>query len=203
MLNSAATQASTARPSSVSRDWELKTAANGVHYSIGGKLTSARQEATKIVDRVCNALNIQTPCTTQTHLFPWYPQQVADFDVWSQNMQQQAEQAGVDTQSAFWLIRRHGVKVADILQTIAREPALAERIIPSAPLIYADLTHCAQHEMAVHLDDILRRRVPLLILTKMTPAVLNRIVDRIAGILHWDSARCEQEISRCSAQLNP
>lgn len=202
VLNSAATQASTDRPSSVSRDWELKTAANGVHYSIGGKLTSARQEATKIVDRVCNALNIQTPCATQARFFPWYPQQANNFDSWAQHMQQQAEQAGVDAQSACWLIRRHGVKMTDILQTIAHEPALAERIIPSTPFIYADLLHCAQHEMAVHLDDILRRRTPLLILTKMTTTDLNRIVEKVAGILHWDNARCKREITRCETQLS-
>src|SRR5690606_18761163 len=73
VLKSPSAAKAAAAPSSISRDWELKTAANGVHYSIGGKLTSARQDAAQIVDHVCTALDIQRPCATQGRLFPWYP----------------------------------------------------------------------------------------------------------------------------------
>ena len=40
-------------PSRVSRDWHLKTAQNGLLSSIGGKLTSAREDAAVIVDTLC------------------------------------------------------------------------------------------------------------------------------------------------------
>ena len=53
-----------ASPSDVSRDWELKTADNGVHYSIGGKLTSAREDAAGIVDTVCAQLGVDAACAT-------------------------------------------------------------------------------------------------------------------------------------------
>jgi len=191
-----------AAPSSISRDWELKTASNGAHYSIGGKLTSARQDAAQIVDRVCTTLDIQRPCATHGRLFPWYPHEsVMDFSAWSQAMQEQAVQSGVDRESAFWLIRRHGGNVAEILRTIARQPVSAERIVPSLPFINADLMHCAAHEMVVHLDDALRRRIPLLILAKLTEADLRRIAGNISGILRWDAARCRQEVTRCQTWL--
>ena len=35
--------------------------------------------------------------------------------------------------------------------------ALAERIVATVPFIHADLRFCARTEMAVHLDDLLRR----------------------------------------------
>ncbi|GJL74972.1 glycerol-3-phosphate dehydrogenase/oxidase [Nitrosomonas sp.] len=198
---------STAAPSSVSRDWVLKTASNGVHYSIGGKLTSARQDAARIVDQVCAELDIQTPCATQGRVFPWTPQLAQEmeykFSDWSEATQTQAVQSGVDPESARWLMHRHGSKAVDILHSIKQQPALAHRIIPAAPFIDADLMHCADEEMVVHLDDLLRRRIPLLILTKLTEADLRQVITKISGILNWDEARCAQEFARCRAWLHP
>jgi len=46
----------------------------------------------------------------------------------------------------------------------------------SVPAFYwSDLVFCARYEMVVHLDDLLRRRIPLFILTKMTPLNLVRL----------------------------
>lgn len=200
----------TAAPSSVSRDWLLKTAPNGVHYSIGGKLTSARQDAAQIVDEVCTKLNIQTPCATQDRLFPWAPHHSKefqdfkdDYSAWSVAMKTRATQLGVDAESALWLVRRHGCNVSEILDSIELNPALANRVIPALPFIDADLMYCAANEMVVHLDDLLRRRIPLLILAKLTEADLHRIVEKISGILNWNEIRCQQEVSRCQAGRYP
>lgn len=203
VMKSAAESADATTPSSVSRDWELKTTGNGVHYSIGGKLTSARQDASRIVDHVCTELCIQVPCATQGRFFPWFPQESSDFSEWLRNMQKQAAQLGVDEDSAFWLIRRHGGNVKKILQTIEQQPALAQRIVPSLPFIEADLIHCANQEMVIHLDDLLRRRIPLLILAKSTKPDLERITEKVSVALQWDVARCQQEIERCQTLLNP
>ncbi len=70
-----------ASPSDVSRDWELKTATNGVHYSIGGKLTSAREDASAIVDQVCAQLDVDNPCATKDRRFPWAPEE--NYSEWS------------------------------------------------------------------------------------------------------------------------
>ncbi len=201
---SAAESESAAAPSSLSRDWILKTAANGAHYSIGGKLTAARQDTAHIVDHVCAMLGVKASCATQDRFFPWYPDEShGKFSEWSQAMQKQLIQSGVDAESACWLIRRHGRNIPTILQEITRQPALAERIIPALPFITADLLHCATHEMTIHLDDLLRRRIPLLILAKLTEHDLCRIADHISGVLHWDATRCQQEIARCQTGLNP
>ena len=188
----------------MSRDWVLKTAPNGVHYSIGGKLTSARQDAAQIVDQVCMQLGIQKSCATQDRFFPWAPQHSKEFEglqenfsTWAAAMQARATQLGVDPESALWLIRRHGCNVAEILHTIELQPALADRIIPELPFIEADLMYCAANEMVVHLDDLLRRRIPLLILSKLTEAALHRIAGKISGIMNWDETRYQQEIKRC------
>ena len=184
-----------ASPSAVSRDWELKTVGNGVHYSIGGKLTSAREDAASIVNTVCAQLGIDAPCATKNRRFPWAPE--TDFDQWSVAINAQANQLGVDQKSAKWLIRRHGKRVEIVLQNIKADPRLAERIVPTLPFIYADLLFCARNEMAVHLDDLLRRRMPLLILAKLPEEILRRIAETVADTMGWDEAAINREVVSC------
>ncbi|MEQ1814889.1 MAG: glycerol-3-phosphate dehydrogenase/oxidase [Nitrosomonas sp.] len=185
-------------PSSVSRDWELKSAPNGVHYAIGGKITSSRQDAACIVDTVCSQLGIALPCATQDRLFPWAPQE--NFSDWSVRMLGQATLLGIDTESAKWLLHRHGTRITEILRSIETEADLAQRIIPSLPFIVADLLHCAATEMVIHLEDLLRRRLPLLILAKLTENELQQIALHVADTLHWNDARTHQEVERCCKQ---
>lgn len=191
-------QSTKSAPSAISRDWELKTADNGVHYSIGGKITSARQDGTHIVDTVCSELGVKIPCATQDTSFPWAPQE--DFAGWFSSMLQKSIQLGVDAKSATWLIRRHGTRVFEILQNIETNPNLARRIIPSVPFIFADLEFCARTEMVVHLDDLLRRRMPLLILAQLTTRDLQQIATHIADIMDWNDATITAEVEHCRQQ---
>ena len=182
-------------PSSVSRDWELKTADNGVHYSIGGKITSAREDAASIVDTVCAQLRNNTACSTRGKRFPWAPQE--NYAAWSLAASAKAKQIGIDQESAKWLIRRHGTRVNEIFRTIQNQPALAARIMPALPFIVADLLWSAGHEMAVHLDDLLRRRMPLLILSKPDENVLRHLAATVAVPMGWDASTVEREIENC------
>lgn len=181
-------------PSSVSRDWELKTASNGVHYSIGGKITSAREDAASIVDTICAKLGVNTPCMNRGKLFPWAAENYA---VWSETVMPQAEKLGVDAESAKWLVRRHGKRVIGILKEIERNPALAARITPTVPFVLADLIFCARNEMVVHLDDLLRRRMPLLILARMSEAEIGALAELVSPILGWDKNAVQREVLSC------
>ena len=183
-----------AHPSQLSRDWVLRTADNGVHYSVGGKITSARVDAGQIVDKICAQLGIRKSCATNRP-FPWTPS--SDYSTWRANINVQAERLHVDAQSTEWLIRRHGARTATILDSISNDAALAQRIIPTLPLIHADLLWCAAHEMVVHLDDLLRRRLPLLILARPDYATLQCLARQVAPILGWDEDVTTQEILRC------
>lgn len=77
---------------------------------------------------------------------------------------------------------------------------MARRIIRSVPFIFADLEFCARTEMVMHLDDLLRRRMPLLILAQLTTHDLQQIATRIAGIMNWDDATINTEIAHCRQQ---
>ncbi len=187
-----------ASPAAVSRDWELKTASNGVHYSIGGKLTSAREDAACIIDTVCAQLGVNASCPTKGRKFPWMPE--ANYSVWLAAAAIRADELGIDPESVKWLIRRHGKRVGEILCHIENNRSLAERILPALPFIHADLLFCARNEMAMHLDDLLRRRMPLLILAKLGDGTLRRLAETVAPAMGWNEAAVNREIEACRQQ---
>lgn len=188
-------QSSKTTPSAVSRDWELKIADNGLLTSIGGKITSAREDAAQIVNTLCENLGVNEPCRTNGRPFPWLPDQ--DYRLWSDAALTKAVALGIDNESARWLIRRHAIRVSMIFKFIERDAALAKRITPTLPFIVADLVFCAANEMVVHLEDLLRRRIPLLILAKMTQAELHYLAEITATALGWDQATLNSELETC------
>ena len=183
-------------PSEVTREWEIKADGKGLFYSIGGKITSARADASQIVDAVCKYLGNESASVTGNIPFPWMP--AGDYQQWLQQMTDKALQLGVDSESAVWLMRRHGKHVADIFQNIEREPHTTRRISASVPLIIADLMFCLEHEMVIHLEDLLRRRIPLLILYRMKQTELEQFAGYCAEALSWDQTRLTKEVQLCA-----
>lgn len=183
-------------PVQVSREWELKSSKSGLFYSIGGKLTSSREDAAQLVDAVCKHLGKKMSCKTDIIPFPWMPD--GDFKLWSTQMIETAQQLGIDAESALWLLRRHGKHVSEILHSIEQDPSLAKRISKTVPLIHADLIFCLENEMVFHLEDLLRRRLPLLILIRMTKAELTEFATICAKKLFWEQQTLDEEIESCA-----
>jgi glycerol-3-phosphate dehydrogenase len=188
-------QSDAAHPSDASRDWELKAAGNGLLHAIGGKLTSAREDAADIVDAVCARLGLSSACATNGRDLPWKPQQ--DFSAWSDATKAQAQHLGIDGESAEWLARRHGVRAEQVFALVEERPQLAARIVPELPFVHADLLLCARDEMVLHLPDLLRRRMPLLILAQLGAAEVRRLAELVAPELGWDAERVAQETEAC------
>ena len=179
-------------PSSASRDWELMKLSNGLHYSIGGKITSAREDAACIVDAVCTALDIDKACATGARDFPWKPRR--DFAAWQEESALRAQGLGIDAESAGWLLRRHGVRSEAVFRMVEENPQLAHRIVTDLPFTCADLLFCARDEMVVQLSDLLRRRLPLLILARLGESDLRRLAGLVAPLMGWDEGRVAQEV---------
>ena len=182
-------------PSRISRDWILKTAQNGLVSSIGGKFTSAREDAAVIVDTICANLGIHVNCPTFGKAFPWLYdtdyQSLLDISI------TKAQQLGIDKESAILLARRHGNRVSEIFELCEAHPDLIKRITPELPFIMADMIFCSRNEMVMRLDDLLRRRIPLLILAKITPDELTNLAHSTAKILGWDVKKTDDEIKMC------
>ena len=91
----------------------LQGQAFDLHHSVGGKVTSAREDAACIVDVVSAALNIDDVCSTGHRGSPWKPQQ--DFSNWLEESGARAQRLSIDAESAKWLLRRLAGLVAPVL----------------------------------------------------------------------------------------
>jgi glycerol-3-phosphate dehydrogenase len=179
-------------PGSISRDWSLETAPNGLLSSIGGKFTSAREDAGLIVDAVCQNLTVDPPCQTFGKVFPWLVG--IDFPKFLEKSLADAQKVGIAADCAIWLVRRYGKHCADVLALCQANPQLSQKIRPDLPFIVAELKYCAQYEMVITLEDLLRRRLPLLLLAKLSGKEIRFFAAIAAENLNWDREKIEREI---------
>ena len=178
----------------VSREWSLEAPGRGYLVSVGGKFTSARADAACIVDRVFGMLD-KSPVRSQTNKlpFPWSPGET-DYGVWRNIAVSEALRSGLDADTANAAVERLGTCIGDLLTRVETDPALAERVVPDVPFCKAEILHAAENEMALHLEDILRRRLPLLILTRLERRIIEHTAALVAPLLGWSSARCAREV---------
>jgi len=58
----------------------------------------------------------------------------------------------------------------------------------------AELFHCAREEMVIHLEDLIRRRIPLLLLHKMSKEEVAQIAVEAANFLDWSQEKQSEEV---------
>ena len=189
-----------ASPSAASRDWVLTESPSGLLSSVGGKFTSAREDASIIVDRVCQKLNRQLECQTLGKAFPWLVH--AGYQELLAEAYAKAAELNIDRDCVLWLVRRHGERIQQVFDLCAANLHLGERIKPGLPFIRAELIIGAEKEMVMHLDDLLRRRMPLLILAKLPEEDLENIGQLVAPIMSWNKAELNNEIERCRSVMS-
>jgi glycerol-3-phosphate dehydrogenase len=155
-------QASRGQVGAATREWTLVEPVAGLLVPVGGKLTSARVEAARVVDRVLERLGQARPCLTAQRRLPWAP--AHPWRSWLAEQCAIAERLGVPPLMALTLARRHGSRVVGIWQRIAHDPLQRRALDLRYPFCLAEVAHACEHEMAHTSDDLLRRRIPLGIL---------------------------------------
>ncbi|MDD9893200.1 MAG: glycerol-3-phosphate dehydrogenase/oxidase [Gammaproteobacteria bacterium] len=154
--------------SKVSREWALTEPLPNMLMPIGGKYTTAREDASFIVDKVVKKLGVEAPeCTTGKRPFPWAPLAggAEGYKAWEKQAIADLEKAGVEAAIAKTVARRQGNQLPVLLDLIAADASLAERVDPAAPFIKAEAKKAKLYEMAVSDEDVYRRRMPLTLLT--------------------------------------
>ncbi len=181
-------------PSSVTREWVLESPLDRLLVSIGGKYTSARYESAVIVDRVIEWLGRKPgPSPTSHRRFPWAPRE--HFPKWQSGACRTGERLGMDPETAETSTYRHGIALSTIHDLIRERPDLAQRLDPRLPFSRAEIVLGARDRMALTLEDLLRRRTPILILSHVRREVLEDTAALTSPILGWDAQRREQEIT--------
>ena len=104
------------------------------------------------------------PPVTQSQPLPGAP--AGDFESWQAQAIAQLAGVGVDVEASRWLTLRHGSDVAAIEALIGADARLAARIDAEVPFVYAEAVHAVRSEMAMSLEDVVRRRMPLTLLAR-------------------------------------
>lgn len=171
----------------LSRSHRLIETETGVLALVGGKLTTYRAMAEEAVDRVEAQLGLDLPrCSTHRRpLVPGLPLEAAEYGM-PDRLPHLAE-----------LASRHGPLARELAGRIQRDPSLGERLIPDLPYLWVEVEHAIAAEGCVHLEDILRRRLPVALTdaelgVRVARPVAQRLVDAWGG----SSARVDEEIDR-------
>jgi glycerol-3-phosphate dehydrogenase len=179
----------------LSREWTLESPMPGLLVSTGGKFTSARADAATIVKRAVDELGRKNGWSdpTRDRPFPWCPTG-EPWDRWLERALGDGERAGLDAEAADSVARRYGSRCSAVFSA-ANRGDLASRIVPGLPFVKAEIAHAAANEAAVTLVDILRRRVPLLVLERCEGGVLIDAARLAGDVLGWSEDRSEREVT--------
>lgn len=133
---------------SASREHRVVQEPDGMISVCGGKLTTYRAMAEEVVDLVVRRLEKHAgPCRTA--------QRPLD-----EGME---TAAGAESSGGFSsLAARYGPEARIVEETMASDARWRARIVPSLPYVLAEVPYVLEHEMALTLEDLLVRRIPLL-----------------------------------------
>ncbi len=177
-------------PSSVSREEEVSMSASGLVTIAGGKLTTYRLIAAAIVDRVAGMLKRGGdarrfgPCRTGEVSLPGgaaAPATVAQAAI-------SRDGHGLAPAVIHHLADRYGSRLTEVLGLVARDGALASPIVNGLPDPRAEVAQAVEHEWALTLDDVLRRRTQLALRDATGGTdVADEVASLMAARLGWDA----------------
>ena len=189
------------QPSAVTRELSLEEPLPGLHVPVGGKFTTARVAAERLVERIMKRLGHRIgPSPTAQRLFPRMPNREQPFGPWLQHTTHRLTQCGLDSQTAQESARRYGTDAVLLEALLTDQPPLAQRIHPSLPYAQAEILLAVNREMARTLPDILRRRIPLALLERLDTPLLAQVAKLAAQPLGWDAARQAREVAAWEAE---
>jgi glycerol-3-phosphate dehydrogenase len=182
------------RSSAVSRELAVEEPLPNLLTPVGGKYTSARADAAGVVDRIAARLDRGHGSTlTAARPFPWAPP--GRRNSWSSAVTARGLELGLDEAVVTSCRTRHGTSIHRIFSLIEQRPDLAARIVPEAPFCRAEVVNAVRHEMARSLEDVLRRRIPLLLVSRPTRETLLETADLAGAHLGWSGERKQAEVA--------
>jgi glycerol-3-phosphate dehydrogenase len=173
--------------SDVSREHLILSRAGLVSVA-GGKLTTYRRMAAEVVEKAGEQLPRLGACATADRPLPGAASPIygAGYAGVTQ-LAVELEASGLcDAAVAKHLANHYGVRAHAVLERIRKEPALGERLDGETPFVMAMVDVAVLDEQAETVEDVLGRRVPLLLRARdQGLGVAPRVADRMACLLGW------------------
>ena len=173
-------------PSAVPREETILQSASGMLSVAGGKLTTHRQIAEKVVNRLMKSLG-RKPGRSPTRTEPLPG---------ARELENPGNSVVALGKSFRMLQARYGSRAMLVNAIVAERPELAAPLAPECPAIGAEVVHAIRNEMAQCVADFLVRRTSLIWRYPLEAEAAAPAVARImAKELDWDSEREDAEVS--------
>lgn len=199
--------------SEISREHEVFSRNDGLVIIAGGKLTTYRRMAREAVDKTMDLLReldepIDVPrASTKSRPLPGASGLAnASLEGVAEIGRRLMNDSGLDVDTATHLCGVYGTRAPLIAARMTESPALRERIDRELPYVWAEVEFAATHDLARTVEDVLGRRVPLLLVSRdQGLAAAERTADILGTIYQWTPAqraamleeyRAEVELSR-------
>ena len=166
----------------------------------GGKLTTYRSMAEEAVDfavRILRVEGVPEPGDSLTADFPLPGAPAEEWEAFVARIREAAARAGMGEETALRLARAHGEDAEEIVAAAEADPGLAEPVVPGLPYCWAEIPHAVKREMALTLEDLLRRRTQVFYETADGGMPVARAVaERMAAEpgLGWDAAEVDRQV---------
>ena len=146
-----------------SREEQIGFSAAGLLTVAGGKLTTHRRMAAKVVDasrgRLAEHDRQVGESVTRSRPFPGTPPEgMRDYSV---KLERACGELGIDPESARHLAARYGARATELAELVREQRTLRERLAPGLPDIAAEVVFAARREDARSVADVLIRRTHL------------------------------------------
>jgi glycerol-3-phosphate dehydrogenase len=106
-----------------------------------------------------------------------------------------AARSGLPVERIEHLLSRYGSAVREVLELVAEHPELGEPLEHAPRYLKVEAHYGASHEGALHLDDLLARRLRVSIDTwDRGVEVAHEVAEIVAPVLGWDGAAIEREV---------
>lgn len=177
----------------VSRDHTVLEAAPGLTVITGGKLTSYRLMAEHAVDHAlgrprATAMPSVTPNTPLVG--------AAGLDAVTAQAERTGAERGWSHHRMEHLLSRYGTEIQTIVDMVEDNPELGQPLSAAPAYLGAEVAYSVTHEGALHLEDILQRRVRLFYEVRDRGLSALDEIAAIAGpLLGWDASTTGTEIA--------
>jgi glycerol-3-phosphate dehydrogenase len=197
------------RPSEISRKDEIMVGPTGLVSIAGGKLTTYRRMAERVVDLVLGRLDDAgrpaVACTTDTVPLAGGALALDALAALEQRLGERHPDLAPATLAR--LVATYGSETEAVLAGVAADPRLAAPVAPGAALLAAEVHYAIEHEMALGVEDVLDRRTRLLLFARDQGLGAVEGVAAIMSVrLGWDTERTRAEVAAyrdLAASLRP
>jgi glycerol-3-phosphate dehydrogenase len=174
--------------------------AQGLYSIVGVKWTTARAAGETAIDAVETRLRPDGRATRVAEV-RLHGGEIDDLDRFYR--QEEAQRPATVSPAAMrHLLDDHGSAAHDVLAYVRRDPELGREVGEGLPVIAAEVVFAADHEMAVHLIDVVRRRTELAAGGHPGREALERCADLMGAHIGWSPERREAELDHADAALH-